>query len=220
MSDDIIDDLHAAEDHIGVLEQAIEDLLAAGTFEPGATDRARSLLGSYERPSCDEDCDNEFCGSPRHNTQVWDDVADVWVDDEQTCPHDPDGQHHFGCGCDYQSPDDDPPPGLINCDRCGETVLAHLVATHQQLHCHGASVEPGQCSFRFASGGCCTEPAGHEQQPTPSGHVELIAPLRVCRDETCPECGWFETYGEAGSAGFEGGPVAVGCSRCGWREAL
>lgn len=30
--------------------------------------------------------------------------------EDAACPDDPDGLHHVGCGCDYQSPDDPPPP--------------------------------------------------------------------------------------------------------------
>jgi hypothetical protein len=35
----------------------------------------------YERPSCDEDCDDECCGSPRHYDQTFNDATGEWEDD-------------------------------------------------------------------------------------------------------------------------------------------
>jgi hypothetical protein len=48
--------------------------------------------------------------------------------------------------------------------------------------------------------------------------VSTILPgevVKICRDETCPTCGWPETFVETT---FD--PVAilaVGCRKCGWR---
>ncbi len=43
-------------------------------------DELEHLLTPYERPSCDEDCDNEFCGSPRHVNQEFNDDTYEWED--------------------------------------------------------------------------------------------------------------------------------------------
>ena len=86
MSTDIVDDLHAAEDRIGLLEHTLSDLLECirlETLDGIALDAARAVLNDrYERPSCDEDCDDEFCGSPRHNDQEYNNILREWEDTE------------------------------------------------------------------------------------------------------------------------------------------
>ena len=86
MSIDMADDLHAAEDRIGVLEAALRsalDLLAVGP--PAPTDPECTSKGmkrrqvivellaiaaeGFCRPSCEdpETCDDECCGCACHN---------------------------------------------------------------------------------------------------------------------------------------------------------
>ncbi len=100
MSADAVDDLHEAEDHIGALYAAIERYRAVSEEEREDPDdwdtRAEyiawlqrmievetalyALVDTYERPSCDEDCADDCCGSPRHYNQDWDDDSGQWVD--------------------------------------------------------------------------------------------------------------------------------------------
>jgi hypothetical protein len=88
MSVDIVDDLHAAEDRIGLLEVTLQRLVDAvdtdedvGSEYGDALDTARGVLAArYERPSCDEDCDDEFCGSPRHYDQEFNETTGEWED--------------------------------------------------------------------------------------------------------------------------------------------
>ncbi len=97
MSYDLVDDLHAAEDRIGVLETLLENVFSWGRDHPatGLADACDypgyenlfleiqvATVNRYERPSCDEDCDNEFCGSPRHVDQEFNDDAHEWEDIE------------------------------------------------------------------------------------------------------------------------------------------
>ncbi len=88
MSDDIVDDLHAAEDRIGALEIVLGNLLDSlpAHWHDNVVDEARTVLDDrYERPSCDEDCDREICGSPRHYNQTFNLNLGVWEDDDE-CP--------------------------------------------------------------------------------------------------------------------------------------
>lgn len=69
MSADMVDDLHEAEDRIGALEHVLRRLLDSlpEEWHDNFVDDARTTLeAGYQRPSCDEDCADEFCGSPRH----------------------------------------------------------------------------------------------------------------------------------------------------------
>jgi hypothetical protein len=50
-----------------------------------------------------------------------------------------------------------------------------------------------------------------------TGDISYSLLLHICRDEDCPECGWPETYYEV--AEDTPGALAIGCSKCGWRQA-
>lgn len=93
MSSDVVDDLHAAEDRIGLLEGLLDEIHAWATDHPwtGLADASgypgyENLMAKityatttkYERPSCDEDCDDEFCGSPRHYNQEFNETTREW----------------------------------------------------------------------------------------------------------------------------------------------
>jgi hypothetical protein len=52
-------------------------------------------------------------------------------------------------------------------------------------------------------------------QTTRSGDKPL--PTRIVRDETCPACGWGETFAEVDLTKETPGADAYGCSKCGWR---
>ncbi len=95
MSADIVDDLHAAEDRIGLLETLMERVYSWGRDHPwtGLADAYGypgyenlflqiqvATVNRYERPSCDEDCVDEYCGSPRHFDQEFDEEAHEWKD--------------------------------------------------------------------------------------------------------------------------------------------
>jgi hypothetical protein len=93
MSTDIVDDLHAAEDRIGVLETLLEtihgfardhpwtglgDAHSYPGYETLLADISMRTADRYERPSCGEDCDDEFCGSPRHYDQEFNEATREW----------------------------------------------------------------------------------------------------------------------------------------------
>lgn len=83
MSVDSVDDLHNAEDRIGLLESIIEQLLEY----PGGSDKVRvetaaraALADRYERPTCEDPCIDEFCGSPAHYDQEFNETTGEWED--------------------------------------------------------------------------------------------------------------------------------------------
>ena len=91
MSADTVDDLHAAEDRIGLLETSLRLIrsrvegLPDHPWIPGVNFDDGEIMGAlavldvpYVRPSCDEDCDNEFCGSPRHHDQEFNEATGEW----------------------------------------------------------------------------------------------------------------------------------------------
>jgi hypothetical protein len=105
---DLVDDLQAAEDRIGVLHQTIERLLDAIDHGPMSVteaemDARRILSERYCRPGCGEQerfdnpeqepyvddygttwppsrCEDDCCGCPCHvrNNQEWDDDSESW----------------------------------------------------------------------------------------------------------------------------------------------
>lgn len=93
MSIDMVDELHAAEDRIGVLETLLEtihgfardhpwtglgDAYNYEGYETLLADISMRTTDRYERPSCDEDCDDDTCGAPRHNDQEWNNSTGTW----------------------------------------------------------------------------------------------------------------------------------------------
>jgi hypothetical protein len=44
-----------------------------------------------------------------------------------------------------------------------------------------------------------------------------VSVIRLCRDESCPECGYPETYAEVDPGTDIPGADAIGCNSCGWR---
>lgn len=90
MSNDSVDDLHAAEDFAGMAVAALERLLAAIDFQlaylradldplAGARSNARGVVGAwgfYCRPTCgaegdpdSDECDDDTCGCPCGHTE-------------------------------------------------------------------------------------------------------------------------------------------------------
>lgn len=85
MSLDAVDDLHAAEDRIGLLEAAIDGLLNVRSLHAASAHAARhqalAVLGTYCRPSCTRRetgvCESQpdpavydhmYCGCPCHQS--------------------------------------------------------------------------------------------------------------------------------------------------------
>lgn len=100
MTADTIDDLHAAEDEVGVLRGALEQLIAALDDDTGngygeQLDNARKVLsqGAGCRPTC-----------------RFDEEGSCQEDDPECC----------GCPCDHVMPDDD--EDIERCSRCGANL--------------------------------------------------------------------------------------------------
>jgi hypothetical protein len=49
--------------------------------------------------------------------------------------------------------------------------------------------------------------------------ADLVNVTRIVRDETCPACGWPETFAEVDLTSATPGAEAFGCNKCGWRNA-
>lgn len=83
MSSDIVDDLHEAEDRVGLLETTLARVLDSlpAHWHDDVVDEARQVLADkYARPSCDEDCADDCCGSPRHVDQEFNYDTEEWED--------------------------------------------------------------------------------------------------------------------------------------------
>jgi hypothetical protein len=52
----------------------------------------------------------------------------------------------------------------------------------------------------------------------PTAETDIVKVTRVVRDETCPSCGWAETFAEANFTKDTPGADAYGCPRCDWRQ--